>query len=401
MRILFVHQNMPGQFKHLAPQLAARGHEVSFITRKAEGSAKGVRRLVYEPAREVAPSTHHYLIQMESAVLNGQAVARLALKLEADQERPDVIVAHPGWGETLYLKDVWPRVPLLHYCEFYYRAHGLDVNFDPGDPFTFDETCRLRTRNAHQLLSLEACDRGISPTEWQRRTHPEPYRGKIETIFDGIDTDRLKPDPTARFALPDGRVLTAEDEIVTYVSRNLEPYRGFHSFIRALPALLAKRPAAQIVIAGGDDVSYGRRAPAGRNWREHMLAEVPLDPQRVHFTGTLPYDRYLDLLRISSLHLYLTVPFVLSWSMVEAMSTGCLILGSSTPPVEEFLEDGSNGVTVDMLDPAAIAARAAEMLAAGSKLDPLRRAARETVLERCALARCLPRQLALVTGMAG
>jgi glycosyltransferase involved in cell wall biosynthesis len=401
MRILFLHQNMPGQFKHLAPQLAARGHDVLFVTRNVEASVKNVRRLIYEPARAVAPGTHHYLIQTEAAVLNGQEVARLALKLEAQGERPDVVIAHPGWGESLFLKDVWPGVPLLHYCEFFYRSHGLDVNFDPADRLSFDDTCRLRTRSAHQLLALEACDRGLSPTEWQRQSHPEAYRGKIETIFDGIDTDLVRPDPAARFTLADGRVLTAEDEIVTYVARNLEPYRGFPSFMRALPLILARRPAAQIVIAGGDDVSYGKRAPGNRSWREHMLAEIAADPARVHFTGTLPYARYLDLLRVSSLHLYLTVPFVLSWSMVEAMAAGCLMLGSATPPVLEFLEDGRNGLTVDMLDPAAIAGRAVEALAAGGRLDHLRSAARQTALDRCSLAACLPRQLALVTELGG
>jgi len=401
MRILFLHQNMPGQFKHLAPALAARGHDVLFVTRKVEAAIKGVHRIAYEPARPVAPDTHHYLIQTEAAVLNGQEVARLALKLEAKGERPDLIVAHPGWGESLYLKDVWPQVPLLHYCEFFYRAQGLDVNFDPSDRLNFDETCRLRTRSAHHLLALEACDRGLSPTEWQRQSHPEAYRGKIEVIFDGVDTDLLAPDPGARFTLPNGRVLTAEDEVVTYVARNLEPYRGFHSFMRALPSLLERRPHAEIVIAGGDSVSYGRRAPNKRSWREHMLDEVALDPARVHFTGTLPYARYLDLLKVSSLHLYLTVPFVLSWSMVEAMAAGCLMLGSTTPPVLEFLEEGRNGLTVDMLDPAAIAARAADALAARDRLAPLRRAARETALDRCSLARCLPRQLALVEELAG
>lgn len=399
MRILFLHQNMPGQFKHLAVELAARGHDVLFITRNGEASLPGVRRILYAPTREVGAGSHHYLIQTETAVLNGQQVARVALDLEARGERPDLVVAHPGWGESLFLKDVWPQVPLLHYCEFFYRSHGLDVNFDPADRLSFDEICRLRARSGHLLLALEACDRGVSPTRWQWQSHPAAYRDKIDVVFDGIDTEHVRPDPATRFWLPDGRVLTAEDEVVTYVARNLEPYRGFPQFMRALPTLLARRPAAQIVIAGGDDVSYGRRAPGGKCWRQQMMDEVAVDPARIHFVGALPYGRYLDLLRVSALHIYLTVPFVLSWSMVEAMASGCLLLGSATPPVEEFLEDGRNGLTVDMLDPSAIAGRAIEALAGRTRLNSLREAARHTAIERCSLKACLPHQLSLINSL--
>ncbi len=400
MKVLFVHQNMPGQFKHLAPHLARKGHQVKFLTQRQDVQLPGVERIVYPAPRAVKATTHRYLRLHEGAVLAGQQVVRALLAMAKDGYRPDVVVAHPGWGEALFIKDVFPKAPLLNYCEYYYRAFGGDVGFDPSEPPDIDAICRTRARNAHLLLSLEACDAGLSPTVWQRDRHPERLRDKIAVIFDGIDCAAVRPQADAEFALPDGRVLTRADEVVTYVARNLEPYRGFPSFIRALPELLKRRPNAQVVIVGGDGVSYGRSAPDGKTWREHILAEVSLDMDRVHIVGKLPYSRYLKLLQVSSLHIYLTVPFVLSWSCLEALSAGCLVLGSATPPVQEVIQDGVNGLLCDFFSPTDIAEQAASALGLGAALDPLRRIARETILERYALARCLPQQVSLIEGLA-
>ena len=402
MNILFVHQNMPGQFRHLAPHLARDpGNRVVFITRQDRIELPGVQRVTYQPLRAASPSTHHYLRPFENGVLHGQAVLRAGLSLAAAGFEPDVIVGHPGWGELLFLKDKFPRAKLLDYCEFFYRGQGADVGFDPEDPADLDALCQVRIKNAHLLLTLAACDRGLTPTEWQRSVHPAAFQDKISVIFDGIDTAAVRPDPKARFTLPDGRVLTAADEVVTYVARNLEPYRGFRPFMRALPELLRRRPAAQVLVAGGDEVSYGVPAPGGRTWREAMLQDVEgIDPARVHFLGKVPYARYLALLQVSSVHLYLTVPFVLSWSCLEAMAAGCILVASGTPPVAEVIEDGRNGCLVDFFSPAAIAARAAEVLADRARLQPIRDAARRTVLDRYALDVCLPRQAQLVTSLA-
>ena len=401
MKILFIHQNMPGQFKHLAPAMARAGHEVVFLTQRADVDLPGVRRATYAKPRAAHASTHHYVRLFENSVLAGQQVVRAGLELQKKGFVPDVIVAHPGWGEALFLKDLWPKVPLLNFCEFYYGGEGSDIGFLAEEPADLDTICRVRARNASHLLSLEACDAGVTPTHWQHSRHPTPFRDKIRVIFDGIDSGIVRPTPKASFTLPNGRSLTAADEVVTYVARNLEPYRGYPNFIRALPELLSQRPDAQVVILGGDEVSYGRSPPDAANWREHMAREVPLDPERVHFAGKLPYARYLALLQTSALHIYLTVPFVLSWSCLEAMSAGCLVLASDTAPVREAIEHGVNGLLCDFHSPADIAAKAANALARRAELAPLRRAARQTVLERYDLSLCLPAQMRLVEEVAG
>jgi len=211
----------------------------------------------YEPHRKVTPNMHPYLVGTEAAVLNGQAVARLSMSLKGKGFVPDVMIGNPGWGETLFLKDVWPDSPLIQLSEFYYNGRGADVGFDPEFHAGPDAVLRARIRSAQHLLAIEAADLSYAPTEWQKQQFPKPYHAKLRVIHDGIDVDAIKPDPAAVFALPNGANLTRQDEVLTYVSRNLEPYRGFHSFMRALPRILADRPNAQVVIVGGDDVSYG------------------------------------------------------------------------------------------------------------------------------------------------
>ena len=396
MKVLFVHQNCPGQFKHLAPALAAEGHEVLFIGQKDKRTPKGVKRLEYEPHRKVTPKIHPYLLGTEAAILNGQAVARIGFGLRAKGFTPDVMIGNPGWGETLFLKDVWPDVPLISLCEFYYNGTGSDVGFDPEFDTGPDAILRARARSAQHLLAIEAADYAYSPTAWQRAQFPKAYQNKIDVIHDGIDTRMIRPDPAATFTLPSGKVLTRGDEVLTYVSRNLEPYRGFHTFMRALPKVLEQRPEAEVVIVGGDEVSYGSRPKQGGTWREVMLAEVGPLPDRVTFTGRIPYRDYLSLLNVSSAHVYLTYPFVLSWSMLEAMASGAFVIGSATAPVEEVIEDGVNGWLVDFFDVKVMAERIAQGLAQRREVDALRAAARSTVAARYDLRDCMAAQRALI-----
>ena len=401
MNLLFIHQNMPGQFRHLIPALA-KSHRVVCLGRRSDYVVPGVGRVVYQlPEQEISSATTHpFLVPAEVAVRHGQQALRACAILAQNGFCPDLIVAHPGWGESLYVREVFPDTRLLHYCEWYYHPRGADTNFGPDAQQDLDGNCAILTRNAHLLLGLEACDWGMSPTEWQQRQHPAAYRPKISVLFDGIDTTGAAPDSTARFTLPDGRVLAPGDEVVTYIARSLEPYRGFPSFMRALPSVLRRRPNAHVLVVGGDDVSYGRSPPGGGTWRAVMQAEVELDPARVHFLGWLSRADYLRVLQVSAAHVYLTVPFVLSWSMLEAMSCGCLVVGSATPPVQEVIVDGENGALVDFFSSEAIADRVVDALANPARYAKLREAARWTALSRYSLARCLPEQMALLERIA-
>ena len=402
MNLLFVHQNFPGQFKHLAPHFARAGHLVQALVIDGAG-LPGIETHRYKPGRATSRQTHPWAQEFETKVIRGEACAAAALKLKAQGFVPDVILANPGWGESLFLKDVWPEARLLALIEFYYAARGLDFDFDPE--FSSRDLARdakLRAKNAHLLMALEDMDWGLSPTQFQRRTVPAAYRDRISVIFEGIDTAAVRPDPAASFTV-NGRTLRTGDEVVTFVNRNLEPYRGYHVFMRALPEILRRRSKAIALIVGGDGVSYGASAPAGKSWKQIFLDEVKerLDLGRVYFLGRIPYADYLKVLQVSACHVYLTYPFVLGWSCIEALSAGCLVVGSRTPPVEEAIEHGANGLLVDFFDTAALADSVVECLAQPNKSPTLRAAARRTAIERYDLATiCLPQQVQLVERLA-
>lgn len=404
MKILLVHQNFPGQFLHLAPALKERGHDVLALTDIRNQRETGVPTLRYRhEAAKVEPAQarlgRNFITQSD----RGVTVARACLRLRNETGYvPDVIFGHSGWGETLFLKEVWPEARLIVYAEFYYRGRGADVGFDPeaGDA-GFDQVLIAQGRAAHLGQALLHADAGVSPTEWQASTYPPALRRMIEVIFDGVDSEKVAPDPAAVVHLPGGPVLRAGDEVLTFVNRNLEPYRGYHSFIRALPDVLAARPAAQVVIVGGDEVSYGPAPKDGRRWKDIYLDEVRgrIDASRVHFLGKVPYGTFLSLMQVSRAHAYLTYPFVLSWSMVEAMSAGALVIGSDTAPVREVIRHGENGLLVDFFDVGAWSKTLIGALAEPERYRPLRAAARQTVLDRYDLRRiCLPRMVAMVEG---
>jgi len=405
MKILFVHQNFPAQYRWLAAALAqdARWEVVALGDAgnlKRRGKLHGVKTAGYATPVPASQGTHHYVKPLEGAVRRGQSVVRACLELKKSGFTPDVIYAHPGWGEALFLKDVFPGAVLSLYCEFYYHARGYDVGFDPEFPPAIDDQFRVRAKNATTLLSLAAADGGISPTQWQRGAFPPEYRERIALAHEGVDTDLVRPDARAQVVLKQRSLtLTPQDEVVTYVARNLEPYRGFHVFMRALPEILRRRPRAHILIAGGDSVSYGQALPKGQTYLKQYLAELGdrLDLSRVHLLGQVPYETLLRVYQVSSAHIYLTYPFVLSWSLLEAMAAGCVVIGSRTAPVEEVIIDGENGFLVDFFDPAAIAARVDDALGRVKELAPMRERARQSVVERFDLRRvCLPRQLELV-----
>ncbi len=405
MRVLFVHQNFPGQYLHLAPALAARGDEVTALAIEGQKPLPGVQIFRYKPQRGSSPAIHPWVSDIETKVIRGEAAAKAALELKSRGYEPDVICAHPGWGEALFLKDVFPAARLLAFIEFWYKVEGADFGFDPE--FSEDQAagrCRLRMKNANSLLNLDAADWSVSPTEWQRSTVPELYRDRVTVIHDGIDTEAIRPDPRASVKLAkSGVVLRPGDEVITFVNRNMEPYRGFHIFMRALPEILRRRPNATVLIVGGDEVSYGKKLEKGETWRKKMLAEVgdQLDMQRVRFVGRIPHDDFVRMLQISAAHVYLTYPFVLSWSLLEAMSAGCLIIGSATPPVQEVIRDGENGLLVDFFSTDGLADAIERALSHPDQMVEMRRRARETVIARYDLrGYCLPRHIALVDAVA-
>lgn len=407
MKVLFVHQNFPGQFRHLAPALAAQGHEVVAMTMQPGGDETwaGVRLLRYRPARGSTPGIHPWAVDFETKAIRAEAAFRAALELRAQGFVPDVVVAHPGWGESLFLCDVWPSARLGIYCEFFYRAEGADVGFDPefasSDP---GEVCRLHLKNVNNVLHMARAQGGIAPTHWQRSTFPTPFRDRITVVHDGIDTEALQPAPDIQLTLGGTLRLSRQDEIITFVNRNLEPYRGYHVFIRALPELLRRRPKARVLLVGGDDVSYGAQPPAGRTWKDIFLEEVrgTIDPARVHFLGNIPYASFVALLQLSTVHVYWTYPFVLSWSLLEAMSIGCAIVASRTQPLTEAIVDGRTGRLVDFFDGRALVETVCELLEQPDERARLGAAARRHAQQEYDLqAVCLPRQVAWVHALAG
>ncbi|WP_080404763.1 glycosyltransferase [Burkholderia ubonensis] len=406
MKILFIHQNLPGQFRHLM----ARCARIPGIEVAALGDANRIRENFRNPVEGVrifgyafSPDSQHNpgdaLRSTDLALRRGLAVAKSLKSLGEKGLRPDVIYGHPGWGEMLYVRDVFPAARIVCYCEFYFNRDGQDYGFDPEFAPTQGDGFHVRTENMVQAISLLACDSGTSPTRWQQSSYPDVFKSKIVTVHDGIDTTSIKPDRTARISLrAKNLTLSASDEVITFSSRNLEPYRGFHVFMRALPELLQRRPHTHVLIIGGDGVSYGRLLKE-RTYREHLMAEVGnrLDDSRVHFLGLLPHRDYLRVLQVSTAHVYLTYPFVLSWSMLEAMAAGCVVIGSSTAPVREVIDDHRNGLLVDFFDQRQLIETVDRVCSNRDQYEAIRANARSTVVERYDLESiCLPKQLEII-----
>ena len=411
MKILFIHQNFPGQFKHLAPALVSQGHQVVALTLRVKKPAtwNGVRIIPYGLSRKTGQALHPWLVDMDTKVTRAEACYHGAIKLRDAGFTPDVIIAHPGWGESMFLRDVWPDARIGLYCELYYRTDyphtGFDPEFQPNVEAT--EPLRLRLRNLNNHLHFAMADAGISPTNFQADTFPASFRDKITTCFDGINTEVLQPKPDVRFEIPDGPTYGREDEVITFVNRNLEPYRGYHVFMRALPRLLRERPNARVIIVGGDEVSYGARAPKGKTWKQIFIDEVrdqisDEDWARVHYIGRIPYDKFVALLQVSRVHVYLTYPFVLSWSLFEMMSVQGAIVAGATAPVEELITHDVTGRLFDFFDKEALVDQVCALLDDPDARERLGKAAREHVVANYDLVNvCLPAQLKWVYDLAG
>jgi len=404
MNILFVHQNFPGQYKHLIDYLAKKddvtivGLGINALKIKV---SKRVSYKRYEPKRGNTEDLDPLLIETETKVIRGEACAEAALQLKHDGFQPDIICAHPGWGEALFLRDIWPKAPLLSYQEFWYEPNQQDHLFDPEftQNTTWRESARIRMRTNAILHALNNSAWNISPTEFQKNSFPIHWQQYITTLHDGIDTQAIHPaTKVSPITLPDGSRLDHSEEIITYVNRAIEPYRGCHTLIRAIPRLQQLAPNAHLIIIGDPNINgYGKRL-SHMTWAEYFFKEIQgdFDPSKVHITGTLPYDNYLHLLQLSKAHIYLTYPFVLSWSLLEAMSAGCRIIGSSTKPVQEIIDHGINGLLVDFFDPNQLAETTAEVIKNNSMGTHMGIMARKTILERYSLHHCIPKHVNLL-----
>jgi glycosyltransferase involved in cell wall biosynthesis len=401
MRILLVHPNFPSQLRALAFSLSRnKSNEVVFLTNQVNGDIPGVRKLMYKPKRDPSPQTHNYLREFERAVLHGQAACEVAIQAKKQGFVPDIIFGHAGWGTTLYLKDVFPDTPVALNFEWFYHARGSDCDFDPSEKLSIDDEARIRTKNATLLADLAACDGGVCATRFQYDQFPEHLRSNLIVGHEGIDTNFFKPNPGGKLVLANGKLdLSGVDKIVTYATRGMEQYRGFTQFIEAAHILQQKRPNVHVVIGGEDRVAYGNKAPDGKSYKQIMLEKFPLDPSRTHFVGSLPYTEYLKLLQCTTAHVYLTRPFVLSWSLLEAMSCGALVVASDTEPVREVMKDGINGVIVDFFRPDRLAEALDKACEDPRGYDQIREKARATVIAQYELSSCLNHRLRWLSGL--
>lgn len=355
MNIVFIHYELPGQFLHLIRYLAKQPqYNVFGICHKnaeaTNDSSLYQQLYTYQPKQLDSSSTHHYVTDLQRSVLNAQAVFEILQRCLLQKIHFDLAVAHTGWGETLYFKDSYPGTPLLGYAEFFFHAKGADAGFDPAYPLSKDRILQIKTLNAQLLLGMNECDALVTPTNWQKSLFPALWQKNINVIHEGVDVDICKPNQDITFTLPDGTQLSRQHEIVTYSARNLEPYRGFPVFLKAVERVCQRRPDCHIIITGGDQVSYSKKLADGECYREKCLQTVSLPEGRVHFLGKVSHTTHIQLLQLSSVHIYLSYPFVLSWSFIEAMACGCVIIASDTPPVMDLLEPEINGIAVNFFD---------------------------------------------------
>lgn len=397
MKFLFSHRNFPAQFRHVLTELAKdESNEIVFITGTENSiNIPGVKKYTYKLKRSVPKNCHRYLQSYEESVNHGQAAAETAIYLRQKGFVPDVIYAH-AWGNSMFFKDVFPNTPLINYCEWFYNPDSPDLLF-VNKNLSDDLKAKNRCKSAQLALDMLACDAGICPTLWQKSQFPKEFQTKIDVIHDGIDTDFFVSNDDVVFNVPNSDVvLSAKDEIVTYATRGMEPYRGFPQFMEAAEILLKKRPNLHIIVGGEDRVCYGA-SPQGGSYKNLMLKKLDLDMNRIHFTGGLPYVEYRKILQISSVHVYLTYPFVLSWSLLEAMSCECCVVASDTVPVREVVKDGVNGILTNFFDIELLAEKVNQALETKSRSSSLRKNARQTVLDFYDLKKLLPKHIAKIS----
>ena len=415
--ILFVHQNFPAQYLHLAPAMSKKNHINASSLSLNDLKSSGVKHHKYTIEATSTPKINRLATEFETKMIRAEAAALKCFELKEGGYSPDLIIGHPGWGETFLLKEVWPNTKLLSYFEFYYNTKDSDVDFDLQEQVRpvlgFDLCSKLAARNSPFLSIFNLSEMMVCPTKFQKDTAPEEYKKLIKVVHDGIDTEKLRPMDKAFVELSNKNInnlsskkirLTKEDKIITFVNRNLEPYRGYHKFMRALPEIVEKNPDAYILIVGEDGVSYGASPPKGQTYKDIYYNEVkdslPKGGGKILFLGRVEYRTLLALFAITTVHVYLTYPFVLSWSMLEAMSMGALVLGSKTAPVEEIIKHDKNGILVDFFDTKALAKNVNNILENPGDYEKLKSEGRKTIIDNYDLNNiCLPQQMKIIENL--
>lgn len=406
MRILFIHKFMAGQFRHLIHRLSQSSrHQVACLGQVIGPETLGidanrVKVLKYQSVDDKYGGGGFGTRFRQDLIRAGEVAERL-VRMRTEGFVPDIILSHSGWGESLFCKEIFPDSPLIGYFEHFYRPQGGGSDFFPEYPLSLEARCLIRTFNAGQLLNLTDCDAGVSPTAWQRNGFPRELRGKIQQIHEGVDPEDFKPSSAVTFTLKNGKRLTRDDEVVTYVSRSLEPFRGFPQFLEAMDILLKRRPRLQVLVAGGDDATYSPPLPDGRSYREQLCSDLDLDPSRIHFLGWLQGADYRRLLQVSSAHVYLTPPFVLSWSMLEAMASGCVVVGSNTAPVQEVIQHGENGLLCDFFAPQQLADTVESVLDHPARMRGLGDRARDHIVRHYNVNESIARYCRLIGRLTG
>lgn len=402
--ILFVHNFFPGQFGFLAEALVRSGDTVVALGGKTSEEFQGVTLVRWHNRRSTTPHILPPAVRAEADMIRATAALEAAIGLSNRGFSPDVIIGHPGWGETLYLKELWPRARLVLHAEFFYSASNGDLGFDPEfGPVSLAERCRAVSKSATLALAYTQADQLVAPTPFQAGTLPQVFRSRLAIVHEGVDLHAVHPTPDATVTIGE-RSFSRARPLVTFASRVLEPLRGCHTFFRSLPAILAAVPDADIVIAGQETgAGYGADPPAGETWKGHFWKEIEnrVDPARIHFVGWLPNRTLNALMSASAAHVYLTYPFVLSWSLLEAMACEALVIASDTPPLHDVIANGRNGILVDFTDPRQLADAVITALRQPERFSGLRRAARQTVLTHYDRERhCLPQWLDIIRSQA-
>ena len=390
MRILLIHQNFPGQFRQLSGVLIERGHDVVAIGRRQGVMPEGLTYGLYG-IDELMPDWPGSDRHIELALRRAQQVLRASLLLREQGWIADAVLFHSSWGEGLYLRDVWPEQRLVAYPELFGSARVMGYGFDQSlGPVPGELLISMHHLNLLSLSAIADSDALICPTHYQLNTFPSHLRQNFHVIHEGVDTKLLGPYPERCLVLGPELLLRPGDPVVTYCSRHLEPLRGFPTMMRAVALLQQCHASVQVIIVGENGKGYGPASAHPGGHQGALLEELQdqLDLERIHFLGRVEYEQLIGIFQVSAAHVYLTYPYALSWSLLEAMACGAPVVGSRGLPVEEVIQAGVNGLVVDFNSPQSLCQALLHLLEDRALAARLAAAGRATVEQHYELQAC-------------